>query len=60
MFNYQISGICKIVSPIRASVPASVVLKKEIRNFKFETNMQPLRLAKWNMNEKASFFRSGR
>ncbi|KAM3730547.1 hypothetical protein ACB098_12G095800 [Castanea mollissima] len=53
-------GICKIVSPIHASVPASVVLKKEIRNFKFETNMQPLRLAKWNMNEKASFFRSGR
>uniref|UniRef100_A0A2N9EJJ9 JmjC domain-containing protein n=1 Tax=Fagus sylvatica TaxID=28930 RepID=A0A2N9EJJ9_FAGSY len=53
-------GICKIISPINASVPASVVLKKETRNFKFETYVQPLRLAQWNMNDKVSFLRRGR
>ncbi|KAJ1376380.1 JmjN domain [Sesbania bispinosa] len=31
-------GICKIVSPIAASNPASFVLMKEKKDFKFETN----------------------
>ncbi|KAG2708911.1 hypothetical protein I3760_05G214900 [Carya illinoinensis] len=53
-------GICKINPPIDASVQASVVLMKELRNFKFETVVQPFRLAKWNVNDKISFYRRGR
>ncbi|KAG4906172.1 hypothetical protein JHK84_054678 [Glycine max] len=41
------TGICKIVSPIAASNPAAFVLMKEKKDFKFETNVQPLRLSKW-------------
>ncbi|KAI4315921.1 hypothetical protein L6164_023950 [Bauhinia variegata] len=37
-------GICKIVSPVKASIPADVVLK----DFRFMTHEQPLRLSKWN------------
>ncbi|KAJ1378437.1 JmjN domain [Sesbania bispinosa] len=48
-------GICKIVSPIAASNPASFVLMKEKKDFKFETNVQPLRLAKWNENDIITF-----
>uniref|UniRef100_A0A0R0J5F2 JmjC domain-containing protein n=1 Tax=Glycine max TaxID=3847 RepID=A0A0R0J5F2_SOYBN len=40
-------GICKIVSPIAASNPAAFVLMKEKKDFKFEANVQPLRLSKW-------------
>ncbi|CAL9067248.1 lysine-specific demethylase JMJ706-like isoform X1 [Musa acuminata AAA Group] len=53
-------GICKIVSPISASVPAGVVLTKEQAGFKFTTRVQPLRLAEWAADDKVTFFMSGR
>ncbi|KAJ8538734.1 hypothetical protein K7X08_030030 [Anisodus acutangulus] len=53
-------GICKIVSPITASVPAGVVLMKEKVGFKFTTRVQPLRLAEWDADDKVTFFMSGR
>lgn len=57
---YKFSGICKIVSPILASVPAGIVLMKEKAGFRFTTRVQPLRLAEWNEDDKISFFMSGR
>ncbi|KAL5713036.1 hypothetical protein ACHQM5_015152 [Ranunculus cassubicifolius] len=48
-------GICKIVSPITASVPAGSVLIKEKRNFKFTARVQPLRIAKWSKDDKLVF-----
>ncbi|GMH26776.1 hypothetical protein Nepgr_028619 [Nepenthes gracilis] len=53
-------GICKIVSPISACVPAAVVLKKEKSGFKFTTRLQPLRLAEWDTDDMATFFMSGK
>uniref|UniRef100_A0A7N1A3H3 Lysine-specific demethylase JMJ706-like n=1 Tax=Kalanchoe fedtschenkoi TaxID=63787 RepID=A0A7N1A3H3_KALFE len=53
-------GMCKIVSPLSASVPAGVVLMKEKAGFKFTTRVQPFRLAEWNHNDKITFFMSGR
>lgn len=53
-------GICKIISPLSASVPAGVVLMKEKSNFKFTTKVQPLRLAEWDLDDKVTFFMSGR
>ncbi|KAF9625196.1 hypothetical protein IFM89_020116 [Coptis chinensis] len=53
-------GICKIVSPLSASVPAGVVLMKEKASFKFTTRVQPLRLAEWDLDDKVTFFMSGR
>ncbi|KAH9626675.1 hypothetical protein KSS87_021576 [Heliosperma pusillum] len=53
-------GICKIISPMNASVPASVVLMKEQAGFKFTTRVQPLRLAEWDTDDKVTFFMSGR
>ncbi|XP_057799265.1 lysine-specific demethylase JMJ13-like [Salvia miltiorrhiza] len=53
-------GICKIVSPVSASVPAGVVLMKEKAGFKFTTRVQPLRLAEWDSVDKVTFFMSGR
>ncbi|KAM3270869.1 lysine-specific demethylase isoform X1 [Capsicum chacoense] len=53
-------GICKIVSPITASVPAGVVLMKEKVGFKFTTRVQPLRLAEWDTDDKVTYFMSGR
>ncbi|KAJ7953409.1 Lysine-specific demethylase [Quillaja saponaria] len=53
-------GICKIVSPLSASVPAGVVLMKERAGFKFTTRVQPLRLAEWDTDDKVTFFMSGR
>ncbi|KAA8522011.1 hypothetical protein F0562_012675 [Nyssa sinensis] len=53
-------GICKIVSPLSASVPAGVVLMKEKAGFKFTTRVQPLRLAEWDTDDKVTFFMSGR
>uniref|UniRef100_A0A804LNW8 Lysine-specific demethylase REF6 n=1 Tax=Zea mays TaxID=4577 RepID=A0A804LNW8_MAIZE len=53
-------GICKIVSPVCASVPAGVVLMKEHPNFKFMTRVQPLRLAEWAEDDTVTFFMSGR
>ncbi|CAL0329335.1 unnamed protein product [Lupinus luteus] len=50
-------GICKIVSPITASIPAAVVLTKEKKDFKFETNVQPLRLSEWNEKDKIIFMK---
>ncbi|XP_055961269.1 lysine-specific demethylase JMJ13-like isoform X2 [Mercurialis annua] len=44
-------GICKIVSPVKASVPASKVL----RDLKFSTYVQPLRLPEWDVDDKVSF-----
>ncbi|RWW52038.1 hypothetical protein BHE74_00041569 [Ensete ventricosum] len=49
-------GICKIISPISASVPAGVVLMKEQAGFKFTTRVQPLRLAEWAADDKVTFF----
>lgn len=53
-------GICKIISPSSASVPAGVVLTKEQPGFKFTTRVQPLRLAEWDTEDKVTFFMSGR
>nr|XP_043628599.1 lysine-specific demethylase JMJ706-like [Erigeron canadensis] len=53
-------GICKIVSPLSASVPAGIVLMREKAGFKFTTRVQPLRLAEWNTDDKVTFFMSGR
>ncbi|XP_031395287.1 lysine-specific demethylase JMJ706-like [Punica granatum] len=53
-------GICKIVSPLSASVPAGVVLIKEKPGFKFTTRVQPLRLAEWDSEDRVTFFMSGR
>jgi hypothetical protein len=57
---YYGSGICKIVSPVSASVPAGAVLMKEQAGFKFTTRVQPLRLAEWAMGDTVTFFMSGR
>ncbi|CAN6305742.1 unnamed protein product [Urochloa humidicola] len=53
-------GICKIVAPVSASVPAGIVLMKEQPNFKFMTRVQPLRLAEWAEDDTVTFFMSGR
>ncbi|CAH1434924.1 unnamed protein product [Lactuca virosa] len=53
-------GICKIVSPLSASVPAGMVLMKEKVGFMFTTRVHPLRLAEWNTDDKVTFFLSGR
>ncbi|XP_075477644.1 lysine-specific demethylase JMJ13-like isoform X1 [Primulina tabacum] len=53
-------GICKIVSPVSASVPAGVVLMKENGGFKFTTRVQPLRLAEWDTDDRFTFYMSGR
>ncbi|PSS04562.1 Lysine-specific demethylase [Actinidia chinensis var. chinensis] len=53
-------GICKIVSPLSSCVPAGRVLKKETRDFKFTTKVQPLRLSDWDINDKVNFFMRGR
>ncbi|GFZ15963.1 transcription factor jumonji (jmj) family protein [Actinidia rufa] len=53
-------GICKIVSPLSSFVPAGRVLKKETRDFKFTTKVQPLRLSDWDINDKVNFFMRGR
>lgn len=53
-------GICKIVSPICASVSVGTVLMKEQGGLKFTTRVQPLRLAEWSMDDKFAFFMSGR
>ncbi|KAE9613279.1 putative [histone H3]-lysine-36 demethylase [Lupinus albus] len=53
-------GICKIISPLSASVPAGVVLMKENAGFKFTTRVQPLRLAEWDTEDKVTFYMSGR
>nr|XP_043608846.1 lysine-specific demethylase JMJ706 [Erigeron canadensis] len=53
-------GICKIVSPLTATVPAGMVLMKENAGFRFTTRVQPLRLAEWNTDDKVTFFMSGR
>ncbi|XP_058104009.1 lysine-specific demethylase JMJ13-like [Magnolia sinica] len=53
-------GICKVISPLSASVPAGVVLMKEKAGFKFTTRVQPLRLAEWDTDDKVTFFMSGR
>jgi hypothetical protein len=59
-FIALISGICKILSPVNASVPAGVVLMKEQPNFKFATRVQPLRLAEWAEDDTVTFFMSGK
>ncbi|XP_057972811.1 lysine-specific demethylase JMJ13-like [Malania oleifera] len=53
-------GICKIVSPLNASIPPGIVLMKEKKGFKFTTSVQPLRLAEWDMDDKVTFSVSGR
>ncbi|GLT80598.1 hypothetical protein SLA2020_520290 [Shorea laevis] len=53
-------GICKIISPVIATIPAGVVLMKEKAGFKFTTRVQPLRLAEWDTDDKVTFFKSGR
>ncbi|XP_027362431.1 lysine-specific demethylase JMJ706-like [Abrus precatorius] len=53
-------GICKIIAPIAASNPASFVLTKERMDFMFETNVQPLRLSKWNEKDIMTFSMRGR
>ncbi|XP_022717426.1 lysine-specific demethylase JMJ706-like [Durio zibethinus] len=53
-------GICKIISPLSATVPAGVVLMKEKVGFKFTTRVQPLRLAEWDIEDRVMFFMSGK
>ncbi|GMJ16047.1 JUMONJI 13 [Hibiscus trionum] len=53
-------GICKIISPVSATVPAGAVLMKEKVGFKFTTRVQPLRLAEWDTDDRVTFFMSGR
>ncbi|KAJ8613625.1 hypothetical protein MRB53_036919 [Persea americana] len=53
-------GICKIISPVSASVPAGFVLMKEKAGFKFTTRVQPLHLAEWDTQDEVTFFMSGR
>ncbi|XVE57390.1 hypothetical protein DITRI_Ditri04bG0087200 [Diplodiscus trichospermus] len=53
-------GICKIISPLSATVSAGVVLMKEKVGFKFTTRVQPLRLAEWDTDDRVTFFMSGR
>lgn len=53
-------GICKIIAPLSASVPAGMVLMKEQAGFTFTTRVQPLRLAEWDTDDKVTFFMSGR
>ncbi|XP_042405660.1 lysine-specific demethylase JMJ706-like isoform X2 [Zingiber officinale] len=53
-------GICKIISPLSVSVPAGVVLMKELAGFKFTTKVQPLRLAEWAADDMITFYMSGR
>ncbi|XWS49291.1 hypothetical protein CRYUN_Cryun13aG0151300 [Craigia yunnanensis] len=53
-------GICKIISPLSATVPAGVVLMKEKVGFKFTTRVQPFRLAEWDTDDRVTFFMSGR
>ncbi|KAE8729645.1 JMJ706 protein [Hibiscus syriacus] len=53
-------GICKIISPVSATVPAGAVLMKEKAGFKFTTRVQPLRLAEWHSDDRVTFFMSGR
>ncbi|XP_038726324.1 lysine-specific demethylase JMJ706-like isoform X2 [Tripterygium wilfordii] len=52
--------MCKIISPLSASVTAGIVLMKEKAGFKFTTRMQPLRLAEWDIDDRVTFFMSGR
>lgn len=52
-------GICKIISPLNASVPAGKVLMKENAGFKFTTRVQPLRFSEWNQDDRINFFMSG-
>ena len=56
----EFTGICKIISPVSASVPAGIVLMKEKAGFKFTTRVQPLRLAEWDSSDRVTFFMSGR
>jgi hypothetical protein len=58
--DYTFSGICKIISPVCASVPAGTVLMKELGGIKFKTRVQPLRLAEWSKDDKLAFFVSAR
>lgn len=53
-------GICKIVSPVSASVPAGVVLMKEKSGFKFTTRVQPFRVANWESEDQIKYYMSGR
>nr|GMC58074.1 lysine-specific demethylase JMJ706-like [Ipomoea batatas] len=53
-------GICKVVSPLDACVPAGTVLTKNNKNFKFKTQLQPLRLAKWDSDDRIIFYTGGR
>ena len=55
----QSPGICKIISPVSASVPAGVVLTKEKAGFSFTTRVQPLRFAEWDTDDRVTFFMSG-
>ncbi|XP_022944767.1 lysine-specific demethylase JMJ706-like [Cucurbita moschata] len=54
-------GICKIVCPLNDIVPASLVLKREVQNFKFQPSVQPLKYATWTtMEDKISYYKRGR
>ncbi|XP_008448647.1 lysine-specific demethylase JMJ13 isoform X1 [Cucumis melo] len=53
-------GICKIVSPLIASVTAGAVLMKEKPGFKFTTRVQPFRFAEWDTDDQVTFYMSGR
>ncbi|KAH7286626.1 hypothetical protein KP509_32G015600 [Ceratopteris richardii] len=53
-------GMCKIVSPVSASVPAGMVLCKEQSGFRFITRVQPMRMSTWQKDDKIAFPIKGR
>ncbi|GAV90459.1 JmjC domain-containing protein/JmjN domain-containing protein/zf-C5HC2 domain-containing protein, partial [Cephalotus follicularis] len=53
-------GICKIISPLKASISAADVLMKEKQGLNFHTYVQPLQLARWDMNDQATFYNGER
>ncbi|CAM6081561.1 unnamed protein product [Calypogeia fissa] len=52
-------GICKVVSPLVASVPAGCVLTREKSGFKFTPRVQPMRLSNWDSSDMHKFLISG-
>ncbi|XP_024987920.1 lysine-specific demethylase JMJ706-like [Cynara cardunculus var. scolymus] len=49
-------GVCKIVPPLTSGAPTGVVMKKEKPGFRFTPKVQPLRIARWTMDDKNTFF----
>ncbi|KAJ1422113.1 JmjN domain [Sesbania bispinosa] len=55
-----LQNIAPEASKFAASTPAVVVLTKEKKDFKFETNVQPLGISEWNEKDIVTFSMRGR